>query len=132
MSKVLLHCLGVTEQVYVTADPVFSLPPPDEEYARRKVSLLNLPETYICICVRHWYDTHPLIPVKIATRLKIRNKKNIAMYMRYVETLAQTVDRINENLDLPVVFLSMCHGRDASVAEDILLRTKNAKKCHCE
>ena len=119
LSAELLEQLGVAG-AQVTADPAFrlALPTPEEQAAAQ--SKYHLPAEYICIAIRHWYDTNAVIPVKIATRLGLRSRKNARQYERYTGVMAEITQRINRELGLPVVFLSMCRGRDARVARDIL------------
>ena len=119
LSAELLERLGVAG-AQVTADPAFCLEPPTPEEQAAAQSKYHLPAEYICIAIRHWYDTNAIIPVKIATRLGLRSRKNARQYERYTGVMAEITQRINQELGLPVVFLSMCRGRDARVARDIL------------
>lgn len=121
LSAELLERLGV-DGAQVTADPAFSLEPPTPEEQAAARQKYDLPEKYVCIAIRHWYDTNAVIPVKIATRLGLRSKKNAARYARYIGVMAEVTRRINDELGLPAVFLSMCRGRDAGVARDILAK----------
>ena len=119
LSAELLEQLGVAG-AQVTADPAFCLEPPTPEEQAAAQSKYHLPAEYICIAIRHWYGTNAIIPVKIATRLGLRSRKNARQYERYTGVMAEITQRINQELGLPVVFLSMCRGRDARVARDIL------------
>lgn len=121
LSAELLERLGV-DGAQVTADPAFSLEPPTPEEQAAARQKYDLPREYVCIAIRHWYDTNAVIPVKIATRLGLRSKKNAARYARYIGVMAEVTRRINDELGLPAVFLSMCRGRDAGVARDILAK----------
>lgn len=119
LSAKLLEELGVPG-ARVTADPAFCLEPPTQGQQRAAQEKYALPKEYICIAIRHWYGTNAIIPVKIATRLGLRSRKNARQYERYTGVMAEITQRINQELGLPVVFLSMCRGRDARVARDIL------------
>ena len=119
LSAELLEQLGVAG-AQVTADPAYCLEPPTPEEQAAAQSKYHLPAEYICIAIRHWYGTNAIIPVKIATRLGLRSRKNARQYERYTGVMAEITQRINQELGLPVVFLSMCRGRDARVARDIL------------
>lgn len=121
LSAELLERLGVAG-AQVTADPAFSLEPPTPEEQAAARQKYDLPREYVCIAIRHWYDTNAVIPVKIATRLGLRSRKNARQYARYTSVMAEITQRINEELGLPAVFLSMCRGRDAGVARDILAK----------
>ncbi|MCM1568101.1 MAG: polysaccharide pyruvyl transferase family protein [Roseburia sp.] len=98
----------------LTADPVFglrySLNGMEEKYR-------ELPDKYVAIAIRHWFDTVPLIPVSLCTKLKIRNQRK---YNHYIEQMRECVAYINDRKKMPVVFLSFCYERDAGVARDIL------------
>ncbi|MCI2049960.1 MAG: polysaccharide pyruvyl transferase family protein [Lachnospiraceae bacterium] len=102
----------------VTADPVFALGSPSEEEYSQVKSFFEFPDNYCCISIRHWYDTYPLLPVKVANGLHLY--KGRKEYHRYVREMADIVARINDQYHLDVVFLSMCHGRDTEVARDVL------------
>lgn len=121
LSAELLERLGVAG-AQVTADPAFSLEPPTPEEQAAARQKYDLPREYVCIAIRHWYDTNAVIPVKIATRLGLRSRRNARQYARYTSVMAEITQRINDELGLPVVFLSMCRGRDAGVARDILAK----------
>lgn len=121
LSAELLERLGVAG-AQVTADPAFSLEPPTPEEQAAARQKYDLPREYVCIAIRHWYDTNAVIPVKIATRLGLRSRKNARQYARYTSVMAEITQRINDELGLPAVFLSMCRGRDAGVARDILAK----------
>jgi len=121
LSAELLERLGVAG-AQVTADPAFSLEPPTPEEQAAARQKYDLPREYVCIAIRHWYDTNAVIPVKIATRLGLRSRRNARQYARYTSVMAEITQRINDELGLPAVFLSMCQGRDAGVARDILAK----------
>jgi len=121
LSAELLERLGVAG-AQVTADPAFSLEPPTPEEQAAARQKYDLPREYVCIAIRHWYDTNAVIPVKIATRLGRRSRRNARQYARYTSVMAEITQRINDELGLPAVFLSMCQGRDAGVARDILAK----------
>lgn len=116
-SSTLLRQLGINKNVYVTADPVFSW----EDPSGKTEILQRLPARYICFAIRHWYDINPLLPVKVAMKLKYRSTKNRLNYARYIATLAETVNRVNNELGISVVFLSMCYPRDMKTAKDVLV-----------
>ncbi len=120
VSKDILEKLGV-KNVLLTADPVFS-------YEKQLSSEKKYPEKYITIAIRHWYDTHPLIPVSICNKLGIRTKANKEKYNNYVQKIADVVTWVNRELDMPVMFLSFCVNRDDKVANDILQRVENKEK----
>ncbi|MCM1144047.1 MAG: polysaccharide pyruvyl transferase family protein [Blautia sp.] len=115
LSLQLLKSMGIRENVEVTADPVFSL----RREENVDVSRFALPEKYAVICVRHWYDTHPFIPVSLCTKLHIRSRNNRKNYHNYIKNIAWLADYIIRKYHLPVVFLPFLYGRDNHVMEDV-------------
>ena len=123
ISLEIARSLGASQAV-LTADPVYSyVPQPDAGRLRRR-----LPERYVVMTVRHWYDTHPFIPVRLCNRWNIRSRKNQEKYERLIARLAAVTDVINERWNLPVVWLSCCIGRDAKVARAVIERVKHPEK----
>jgi polysaccharide pyruvyl transferase WcaK-like protein len=60
------HKVTVPE-IIVTADPAFSLPPPDFDAARAKLSALGIsPSQFICIALRAWRHNPPGLEQHIA------------------------------------------------------------------
>jgi len=58
--------------------------------------------------------------VKICSKFNLRTAKNKVKYQSYIASMAECVSYINNQLNMPVVFLSFCCGRDGKVAQDIL------------
>lgn len=135
-SALLLKELGITQQVQVTADPVFSLKWSLEERntvqeKQQEASQMAQKESarkdkgeYVCMALRHWFDMIPFIPVKICNKFGIRSAKNKKRYERYIQTMAETTEYINRELGYDVVFVSFLYGRDDKVARDILAQVK--------
>ena len=123
ISLEIARSLGASQTV-LTADPVYSyVQEPDADRLRRK-----LPERYVVMTVRHWYDTHPFIPVRLCNRWNIRSKKNQEKYESLIARLTALADIINEEWGMPVVWLSCCIGRDAKVARAVIERVKQPQK----
>ena len=121
LSLHLLNQIGVNKNVYVTGDPVFSLDYVYEEtYYKQLAERIGLPPKYICVSVRHWYDTIPFIPVSICSKFGIRLRKDVCRYKRYINELSRITSYCNSELGLPVVFVSFLHNRDARVAMDVI------------
>lgn len=112
-SAQLLERLGVRSRTSVTADAVFSFPVRSAAPQREEGG-------YVCMALRHWYDTHPFIPVAVCSRLHIRSRKNRRKYGEYIRTMAAVTDYINRVWKKKVVFVSFLYGRDGAVARDIL------------
>ncbi len=116
----LLTGMGIKKKAYLTMDPVFSSDSPSHELVLKTNRKYCLPQKYHFFSVRHWYDTHPLIPVSVCSRLNLRTPANWHRYHRLTEELASVVRWINLTLGCPVVFGSFCTERDSKVAKDIL------------
>ena len=116
LSLAVAQDLGIRQAV-LTADPVFS-----HQVGWAGISEENLPAAYAVMTVRHWFDTHPLIPVKVCSRLGIRSRHNRKNYAVYIERLARLADYISQEQKLPIVWLSCCPGRDEKVARDVIER----------
>ena len=121
ISRTLLKNMGIYKNVELTADPVFRLQIDPKTDIRR----FQLPERYAVICVRHWYDTNPLIPVSICTKLHLRNKSNTKKYQEYINRIAELTEYLKTKYDLEIVFLPFLQGRDNKVARDIIEQVKS-------
>ena len=130
ISAQLLREMGIVDNVFVTADPVFSYTVPTETEIQKEMANRILPDRYICLCVRHWFDTYPLIPVNIVSKLGLRSNKYKDKYEQYICMLSNTVKTINNEIGLPVIFLSFCHERDTKVAQEVLTRVNTGLKNH--
>ena len=126
ISRQELARMGVKTNVLLTADPVFSLTLPQKDCNENPFGQ-SMPERYVVLCARHWFDTIAFLPVSICTRLGIRRKKDREKYRQYMDSLAQLVGEINREWHMPVVFLPFLYGRDDKVAEDILRKAGNAE-----
>ena len=81
-----LEKLHVADKASVTADPVFSLNVPEVD-----MQILNQyglgEKEYVAICVRHWFDTIPWLPVSICTKFRLRRKTDMLRYKNYIRTI---------------------------------------------
>ena len=121
VSAQLLCGIGMRGRMAVTADPVFSYP------WGRKTMPKRTGEGYVCMALRHWYDTHPFIPVSVCNRLHIRSGESRKKYQAYIRTMADVTDYINEVWKKKVVFVSFLYGRDGMVAKDVLELAKSGE-----
>lgn len=121
VSAQLLRGIGMRSRMAVTADPVFSYP------WGRKTMPKRTGEGYVCMALRHWYDTHPFIPVSVCNRLHIRSGESRKKYQAYIRTMADVTDYINEVWKKKVVFVSFLYGRDGTVAKDVLELAKSGE-----
>ncbi len=125
----LLTELGITENVFLTADPVFSYLPPDDIFCKYVLNKYGVHEGFVFISVRHWFDTHPIIPVKISTKLGIRLQKDRKKYEEFVTNFAEIVNYVNSSLQKMVVFCAFCSGRDEKIAQDIMNNIEDPLMC---
>lgn len=112
ISKDCLHAMGIDRNVDITADPVFNIKASENV----NVSRWKLSEEYAVICVRHWYDIYPLIPVSICKKLNIRDEEK---YQDYIKKVAKLAEYLQQEKGMQVVFLPFLYGRDNKVAYDI-------------
>lgn len=125
-----LRNLGITQSILVTADPVFSFEPLTSYQIESTIEKYTLPNEYISISIRHWYDAHPFIPVSICTKLNIRSSKNKKLYNMYIVELSKTVNYITGTLNQNVVFTCFCYNRDYNVVRDVLKLINNQKNVY--
>ena len=125
ISKDILLDLGIdSSKITITMDPVLGLNIPIPKI--KVVDREKIKGKYVAVSLRHWYDTHPVIPVRLCTKYNIRTKKNRDNYERFVKEFADLVEGINRVMGLPVIFVSFCHGRDSQIAQDILQSVTSA------
>ena len=108
----LLKEMGVTSNYKVTADPVFSYP-----LNKGNIDGYNLPEKYVTISVRHWFDTIPFIPVSLTLKIHYKKKK---LYNEYINSISNIINAINDKLGMPVVLIPFLTERDYAVCNDIM------------
>lgn len=106
--------LGINVPTGVTADPVFSYPIHSD--TKKDATVCKLPSKYVAVSIRHWYDSIPLLPVKISNKLNMHTKK----YNNYIATLREITTYINKEFQMPVVFISFMPERDKAVAKKVL------------
>lgn len=117
ISKDLLNRIGVRKKVSVTIDPVFLM-------ETKNISTIKQKEKCVVFFLRHWFDNHPLLPVKMCIKLGI---KDVDAENRFLKEMVKTVDWFNKRNYL-VKFVSMCPGRDALIAERIKSEVRNKNK----
>lgn len=115
-----LKQIGVTH-AKVTADAVFGL---KEE---KSASYINICKPYLCVVVRHWFDTIPLIPVSVCKKLNISSISNRRKYEQFVNNMAKCIDDLQNEFDLNIVMLPFMRDRDFVVSNDILKKVHNEK-----
>lgn len=131
-SERLLRSIGVHVHIEVTADPVFSMntfKQLDKQRILNDDLNIKLPPRYICISVRHWFDTIPFIPVSLCSKFNLRSKKNTTAYKNYINTLAQITSYCIKTKNIPIVFVSFLPQRDTKVIKDIIKKTNIPDKC---
>lgn len=124
-SREILEGLGVKQPVQVTADSAFALKPPGAKTTQLILKKAKIEDKYVLVFLRHWFDTHPLIPVKYCVKYDLKNKKNKLKWNDLITKFVKVVNWINEELDLDVIFLAMCPNRDNKAANAILEKVKN-------
>lgn len=116
-SKRLLVELGVPEHlVFVTSDPVVN----HEAHAAPAGSA----ERRIVVCLRHWFDTVPWLPVSVVNALGLRSRENTQLYDHFIGELAKTLDALYERKKTPLLFVPFWHPRDTRVHHDVVERMR--------
>ncbi len=126
-SKLLLERIGVKKDIQICPDPAFYFES-DLEIDDQVIDKYNLPQKFCVISLRHWYDTIPILPVKINTFLNIRSSEQKHKYNILVQNIVKTVDFLNSTFSLPVVFIPFCLGRDQKICEDVLAKVTDKTK----
>jgi len=123
-SKEILKSFGVKQYIHVTADPAFALKPLEVKTGQSALENEKIENKYIIIFLRHWFDTHPLIPVRYCVTYDIRSKKDKLKWNNLINKLVKVVNWINKELDLDVIFVAMCPDRDNKPANAILQKVR--------
>lgn len=133
-SKKILEEFGVKPNlISVSFDPAISLKRLDEDETRSLLQnelKINNHKPIIGISVRHWFDTHPLIPVSIAQKLGLRQKNGQEKYLKYISNLAASIDEVNRNHKFEILFIPFWFSRDSKVADDIISKLSNTENIH--
>lgn len=119
-------------QVELTSDPVFALHLIEERLSTTMFEKYQLNEKYVVISLRHWFDTIPLIPVKVCVKFNLKTRDNQRKYENYRYSFEQYVRFLNERYGYQVVFVPMCSGRDEKIANEILAPITNFKNISIE
>jgi len=109
-SKRLLRDLRVNRTpIYTTADPAILLPSGklkiEDAFKSEGIELKE--KTMIALSLRYWFHTKPLLPAKFVLEKKLWLKKEREKFTVFLENMAKLADRLVEELDSNVVFISM-------------------------
>jgi len=113
--------LGITRNVFVTADVVFSLDFPELPLSTHEGVPLDLSQDYVALAIRHCFDSIPLLPARLSSRLKIQSSDQKARYERFVAEMARTVEYVRV-LGYPVLFIPFYGQRDVRLAREVCAR----------
>jgi len=96
-AKVLLQNLNISKpEIAVTADPAFSLPPPDYDLARKELKALGIKENnFLCVSLRDW-------------------KYNPAGFEM---NIARFCDYVSEKYELAILFVMMRPSEDTEISK---------------
>jgi len=125
VSKDFLKEWGINDpKIKLTSDAAFGLKVSEEN--KRLTELNHIPKKkFVIVFLRHWYDQFPIIPVRIAVKYNLRTRKNKKKFESLTNEFCKTVKFLNENMDLDILFISMCFGRDQKIAGTILKKTNS-------
>jgi polysaccharide pyruvyl transferase CsaB len=131
-SKQILTRLGIRpELIEVTFDPVISLEPKGSSKGLLAAEIPNLAgKKVIGVCLRHWYDTHPFLPVSVAQKLHFKQKDGADRYQLFVREVAQAIDQLNATGKYAFLFIPYWYSRDAAVHDDVISMLKNKDNLH--
>ena len=120
-SKEILIENGVNEEIIeVTADPAISL-----EITNTFNLKLQPRKKVIAVCLRHWFDIHRLLPMKIAFILnkfiKFRKKEND----HFISELAMSLNYLMSRYEMQLFFFPFWVGRDSIVNNDVFKKLNN-------
>jgi len=133
-SLILLERLGVKRHlINISFDPAITLTTPDEnlmrEILKKEVGERNK-KKIIGVSLRHWFDTHPFLPVSIAQKLKFKNKGGKEKYNDFISQVANSLDEINKDGEFEILFLPFWHSRDSHVHQDVVNNLKRRSSVH--
>jgi polysaccharide pyruvyl transferase CsaB len=124
----LLGDIGVTTKVEQTQDPVFAFDTPERSLSDELVARHNISDNFVFFGIRHWFDTHPFIPVRYAAKFRLRSSRQKKAYEEYTANLAKVCDHIVSTSDSDIVFFSFCHQKDTKVAEDVAAQSAHPER----
>ena len=125
--KILVDCGVKNNLIKVTADPAVSL----GKISRRKAEILllkesiNLNKKIMVICLRQWFATYRLIPVKIVKKFNIQTKKDKLRYEYFIEEISKFLEYCKNELDFQLIFLPFWKERDNKVHKEVKKQIKN-------
>lgn len=119
-------------QVELTSDPVFALHLLEDNFSNRMIEKYKISDKYVVISLRHWFDTIPLIPVKVCVKFNLKTRDNQEKYENYRDSFEKYVRFLNEKYGFQVVFVPMCSRRDEKIANEILSPITNFKNISIE
>ncbi|MBD5456736.1 MAG: hypothetical protein HDR23_09800 [Lachnospiraceae bacterium] len=119
-----LQSMGINHAT-VTADGVFGLP-----FHEHTSQNFHYEEPYVCICLRHWFDLIPFLPVSVCKRLNMQPLKNRLKYGEFIDTMVLIINLINEHYHYNIILLPFMIDRDYKVASDIVAKVKCKKHIH--
>ncbi|NDV20237.1 hypothetical protein GO013_12530 [Pseudodesulfovibrio sp. JC047] len=115
----LLQELGVKVPITSAFDPVFSFKRPDEAKSDAVMHQYSIAPKFIFVSLRHWFDTHPLIPVKIATQFNIKSKFQQASYDSFITSMQKCCNELIRRYGSQIVFHAFRAGKDSLVARHV-------------
>jgi polysaccharide pyruvyl transferase CsaB len=128
-SKELLTKTGVSPRlIEVTFDPAISLTSIPKEESKR---ILNKEITnkgnkqVVGICLRHWFDTHPFIPVSFAQKISFKQNEGKEKYEEFIKNIANNINEINETGEYIFLFIPFWYSRDSKVHNDVIKLLKD-------
>ena len=119
-----LQAMGIYHAT-VTADGVFGL-----HFHEHPPQSFHYEKPYVCICLRHWFDLIPFLPVSVCKKLNLQSPKNRLKYAAFIDTMVFIINLINEHYHYNIILLPFMIDRDYKVADDIIAKVKFKKHIH--
>lgn len=119
-----LQAMGIYHAT-VTADGVFGL-----HFHEHPPQSFHYEKPYVCICLRHWFDLIPFLPVSVCKKLNLQSPKNRLKYAAFIDTMVFIINLINEHYHCNIILLPFMIDRDYKVADDIIAKAKFKKHIH--
>ena len=120
-SKEILIENGVNEEIIeVTADPAISI-----EITNTFNLKLQPRKKVIAVCLRHWFDIHRLLPMKIAFILNKFIKFRKKEYDHFISELAISLNYLMSRYEIQLLFFPFWVGRDSIVNNDVFKKLNN-------
>jgi len=124
-SKIRLKNLGVTNKITVSVDPAINL----AISPVRKRVIPRIQGPYIAVCLRHWFNVNPWIPVTIINKFHLYSPENRKLQQHFITVLASFLDTLVGKFNVNIVFVPFFYGRDENIHKKVLQTMNRSNRC---